>query len=153
GGSENVGRKAFGNNTYCFEPAIDINSRGQIGLGFMESDTTGGAINAATGGFISTFVTARNPTDPAGQMGPPILVSAGTGTAPITGRIGDFSGMNIDPTNGTFWHVNEFGGGGPTVIANFAASLALGRTHENIPIRVDPLDSTTCQVLGSGTST
>src|SRR5205814_8941058 len=81
---------------------------------------TGGAASAATKGFISTFVTARKPTDAAGTMQPAVLVSAGTGTAVITGRIGDFSGMNVDPTNGTFWHVNEFGGpGGPTVIANF----------------------------------
>ena len=119
-GSANVGQVGFGNNTYAYEPAIDINSLGQIGLGFMESDTLGGVVNAATGGFISTFVTGRLPTDPAGTMEAPVLVSAGTGTAPITGRIGDFSGMNVDPVNNSFWHVNEFGGGGPTVIGNFA---------------------------------
>ena len=111
--------RGFGSNTYSYEPAIDINASGQIGLGFMESDTSGGVINAATEGFISTFVTGRLPTDPAGTMETPVLVSAGTGTANINGRIGDFSGMNVDPANNTFWHVNEFGGGGPTDIANF----------------------------------
>ncbi len=119
GGSPNVGRIGFGPNTYSFEPAIDINSKGEIGLGFMESDTLGGAANAATGGFISTFVTARLPTDAAGTMQTPVLVPAGTGSGNINGRIGDFSGMNVDPVNGTFWHTNEFGGGGPTDIANF----------------------------------
>jgi Ca2+-binding RTX toxin-like protein len=120
GGVNNVGRIGFGANTYSVEPAININSKGEIGLGFMESDTLGGAVNAATGGFLSTFVTARLPTDAAGTMQPVVLVSAGTGSGTITGRIGDFSGMNVDPVNGTFWHVNEFGGAsGPTVIANF----------------------------------
>ena len=117
GGSPNVGREAFGANTYAYEPAIDINASGQIALGFMESDTLGGAVNAATKGFISTFVTARKPTDPAGSMENIVLVPKGTGTGTITSRIGDFSGMNVDPVNGTFWHTNEFGGGGPTDIA------------------------------------
>ena len=135
GGVDDVGRMAFSANTYAYEPAIDINSSGEIGLGFMESDTTGGAISPATGGFISTFVTARKPNDPAGTMDAPILVSAGTGSASITGRIGDFSGMNVDPTNNTFWHVNEFGGaGGPTVIANF--------TPEDRPVVTAPGDQT-----------
>ena len=43
GGVDNVGRIGFGANTYCVEPAIAINSVGEIGLGFMESDTVGGA--------------------------------------------------------------------------------------------------------------
>src|SRR5256885_14675359 len=51
GGADNIGRIGFGANTYCVDPAIAINSSGEIGFGFMESDTTGGAINGATGGF------------------------------------------------------------------------------------------------------
>ena len=134
GGNPNVGRIGFGPNTYSVEPAININSAGEIGLGFMESDTVGGAANGSTGGFLSTFVTARKPTDPAGTMQPPLLVPAGKGSGIITGRIGDFSGMNVDPVNGTFWHVNEFGGGGPTVIANF--------TPEAKPTVTAPSDQT-----------
>jgi hypothetical protein len=132
GGNPNVGRIGFGPNTYSVEPAIDINSSGQIGLGFMESDTLGGAVNAATGGFISTFVTARQPTDAAGTMQNIVLVPAGTGSGNISGRIGDFSGMNVDPVNGTFWHTNEFGGGGPTDIANF--------TLDSPPVVTAPAD-------------
>ena len=167
GGSPNVGRIGFGANTYSVEPAIDINSSGEIGLGFMESDTKGGAANAATGGFISTFVTARKPTDAAGTMQPVVLVPAGKGTGNINGRIGDFSGMNVDPTpvtvtappnqnaaegashqfnlgtftddEGTFWHVNEFGGvGGPTDIAQFSPS-----TKGPFTVDVDWGDGTT----------
>ena len=134
GGVNNVGRIGFGPNTYSVEPGININSTGEIGLGFMESDTLGGRANGTTGGFLSTFVTARKPTDAAGTMQPVVLVPAGTGTGTITGRIGDFSGMNVDPVNGTFWHVNEFGGGGPTVIANF--------TPEDRPVVTAPSDQT-----------
>ena len=133
-GVNNIGRIGFGSNTYSVEPAIAINSTGEIGLGFMESDTVGGAANGATGGFISTFVTARKSTDAAGTMQPVVLVPAGTGSGIITGRIGDFSGMNVDPVNGTFWHVNEFGGGGPTDIANF--------TPEDRPVVTGQSDQT-----------
>jgi hypothetical protein len=129
---QQVGRIGFGSKTYSVDPAIDINSQGEIGLGFMESDQNGGSADSSTGGFISTFVTARKATDAAGTMQPTVLVPAGTGSGNISGRIGDFSGMNVDPTNGTFWHTNEFGGGGPTVIANF--------TPEDPPVVTPPSD-------------
>lgn len=154
GGVQNVGRVGFGANTYCFDPGIDINSTGQIGLCFNESDTVGGAANAATGGFVSTFVAARSPNDAAGTMQTSVLVPAGTGSATITGRTGDFSGMNVDPVNGTFWGVNEFGAATRgTAIANFTPSFQLTGTADNITIRVNPLDPTQIQVLATGTNT
>ena len=121
GGVANVGRIGFGTNTYSFYPGIDINSSGQIGLSFMESDTVGGAVNAATSGFVSTFVTAREPGDAAGTTEASVLVPAGTGSGDIVDRAGDFSGMNVDPVNGTFWGTNQFGIGSTpdNVIANF----------------------------------
>ena len=134
GGVDNVGRIGFGVNTYCADPTVAINPAGEIGLGFMEADRTGGAISSTTGGFLSTFVTARKAGDAAGTMQPIVLVPSGTGSGVISGRIGDFSGTNVDPVNGTFWHVNEFGGGGPTVIANF--------TPEDKPVLTAPSDQT-----------
>jgi hypothetical protein len=155
GGVDNIGRIHYGSNTYAFMPGIDINSGGQIGLSFIESDRNGGSADATTGGFVSMFVAARKATDAAGTMEGNILVSAGKGTGNITDRVGDFSGMNVDPVNGTFWGVNEFGSGGPgtTAIANFTAALSLDNTDENITIRVNPLDSTMNQVLVTGTNT
>jgi hypothetical protein len=217
GGVDNVGRIGFGANTYVNHPGIDINSSGEIGLSFMESDNNGGSVSASTGGFMSMFVTARKAADAAGTMQPSVLVSAGKGTgniqsfatSNITGasnaspivittsanhgystgdkvnvsgvtgntaangssptgfwtitvvdnthfsldgsagngaytgggtvaknvtRIGDFSGLNTDPANGTFWGVNEFGNGGSgnTAIANF--------TPEARPIVTAPSD-------------
>jgi PKD domain/Ubiquitin-activating enzyme E1 FCCH domain/RTX calcium-binding nonapeptide repeat (4 copies) len=219
GGTANVGRIGFGGNTYVNYPGIDINSSGEIGLSYMESDKNGGSANAATGGFMSMFVTARKATDAAGTMQPSVLVAAGKGTGNIaafataaitnasnaspivvttaanhgystgdtvnvsgvsgntaangssptgfwtitvidpthfslngstgngayTGggtaaknvtRIGDFSGLNTDPANGTFWAVNEFGngGGGNTAIADF--------TPEAPPVVTAPSDQT-----------
>ncbi len=124
GGVPNVGRIGFGPNTYSIYPGIAINSSGQIGLSFTESDTVGGAADSATKGFVSTFVTARMPTAAAGTMETPVLVPAGTGSGDITDRAGDFSGMTVDPVNGTFWAANQFGiGGDPAnVIVNFTAN-------------------------------
>ena len=219
GGVDNVGRVGFGGNSYVNHPGIDINSSGEIGLSYMESDLNGGSVSATTGGFMSMFVTARKATDAAGTMQPSVLVSAGKGTGNIqsfatstitnasnaspivittsanhgystgdtvnvtgvggntaangsspTGfwtitvvdnthfsldgsagngaytsggtasknvtRIGDFSGLNTDPANGTFWGVNEFGNGGTgnTAIAGF--------TPEDRPVLTAPSDQT-----------
>jgi hypothetical protein len=219
GGTANVGRIGFGGNTYVNHPGIDINSSGEIGLSYMESDKNGGSVSATTGGFMSMFVTARKAADAAGTMQPSVLVSAGkgtgniaafatstitnasnaspivittsanhgyntgdkvnvsgvtgntnangssptgfwtitvidnthfsldgsTGNAAYTGggtaaknvtRIGDFSGLNTDPANGTFWGVNEFGTGGTgnTAIADF--------TPEDKPVVTAPSDQT-----------
>ena len=103
GGVPNVGRIGYGQNTDVFYPGVNINSAGEIGMSFMESDTLGGAANPATQGYVSTFVTARTPTDPAGTMEAPVLVPTGIGTGDITDRAGDFSGLSVDPVNGTFW--------------------------------------------------
>src|SRR5262249_2074480 len=64
------------------------------------------------GGFASTFVDARSAGDPAGTMQGAKLVTAGKGTGNIVDRAGDFSGMNVDPGNGTFWAANQVGVGG-----------------------------------------
>jgi hypothetical protein len=109
GGVANVGQFGFGVNTYCCFSGISINSAGQIGLSYTESDTVGGAVNPATQGFVSTFVTARTPTDAAGTMQPWVLVPAGIGYGNIGDRAGDFSGLSVDPVNGTFWAANQFG--------------------------------------------
>jgi hypothetical protein len=79
-----VKRIGYGSNTYTFMPAIDINSIGQIGLTFMESDTNGGSANATTGGNASMFLA----TYAAGTAQTPVLVPAGTGTGKITDRVG-----------------------------------------------------------------
>ncbi len=150
GGQANIGRIGFGANTYAYDPGVDINARGEIGISFTQSDTNGGSANALTGGNPSMFVTGRNITDPAGAVENIVLVPVGTGFGNIAGRSGDFSGMNIDPVDGTFWAANGFGNGTaaePTAIAHFSTSGLLTPVYPNVTIRVNPSDATQIQVL------
>ncbi|MBS0261305.1 MAG: hypothetical protein JSS02_05060 [Planctomycetes bacterium] len=115
------GRVSAGNNTYINYPAIDINAAGMIGMTFVQSGTD------TSTDFLSTWVTGRMPTDPAGTMQPPILVPAGTGLKAYTDygsphRAGDLSGISVDPVNGTFWAANEFANTQAT--ANWGTAIA-----------------------------
>jgi uncharacterized repeat protein (TIGR01451 family) len=82
------------------------------------------------------WVTARVPTDTAGTMKPPVLVPAGTGQANYSSYrvvIGEQSGINIDPADGSFWAVNQFANtvfpeNWGTAIAHFLPGLPAGNT-------------------------
>ncbi len=164
------GDVSLGNNTYAYYPGIDINASGDIGMSFMDSGT-------ATGKFMSMYVTARTPTDPSGQMETPVLVPAGTGQtnyhdfAGSQQRAGDLSGINIDPSDGSFCAVNEFanqeaGANWGTAVANFTFAAAPAFTATLVAntlqiqgtgggahalIRLKAGDSTTLEVLNNGT--
>src|SRR5205807_803543 len=101
------GRVSAGANTYLYYPGIDINSSGQIGMSLMRSGTD------SSTDYMSMWVTGRTSGDAAGTMQTPLLAPAGTGQAnyhdfTTGGRAGDLSGINVDPTDGTFWAANEF---------------------------------------------
>jgi uncharacterized repeat protein (TIGR01451 family) len=125
------GRVGGGNNTYAFYPGIDINPAGQIGISYMQMGT-----DSATD-YMSMWVTASTPDDAPGTMQPPDLVPAGTGQANCSGYsgviIGDTSGINIDPADGSFWAVNTFANtvfpeNWGTAIAHFVPGLPAGNT-------------------------
>ena len=110
------GDVSAGPGTYINYPAIDINADGQIGMTYMES--------GLGGPFLSTYVTGRLPSDPAGTMETPVLVQPGARnehdfSAP--GRAGDFSGINVD-TDGTFWIANEYAN--DELVANWGTTIA-----------------------------
>jgi uncharacterized repeat protein (TIGR01451 family) len=88
--------------TYAAYPGITINSRGDIGMSFLETGTVPGQ-------YISMYVTGRTPSDPKGTMETPVLVQAGLQTYSDTVgmRAGDLSGINVD-ADGSFWAVNEY---------------------------------------------
>ncbi|MDB5172761.1 MAG: hypothetical protein JWN51_1534 [Phycisphaerales bacterium] len=100
------GRISAGDNTYITYPGIDINPSGALGISYMRSGTDAG------NDFMSMWVTGRLPSDADGTMETPVLVPGGTGLANYQdfsgGRAGDLSGINVDPTDGTFWAANEF---------------------------------------------
>src|SRR5262249_33735665 len=116
------GRVDAGPNTYLVYPAIDINSSGTIGMTYTRSGT-------AVDDFMSAYLTGRTPSDPTGTMEAPVVVPAGTGTVNDTldGREGDLSGINLDPSDGSFWAAAEYAtfssqfgqGSWGTAIANF----------------------------------
>src|SRR5205807_328601 len=81
-----------------FTPAIGIAPNGAIGIAFIESSSSQ---------FMSVYVAGRLPSDPVGTMSPPVLLQAGVQNYNGT-RGGDYSGLGIDPVDGSFWGASEF---------------------------------------------
>ncbi len=115
------GNVGAGNNTYLYYPGIDINSSGTIGMSYMRSG------NDSSTDYMSMYVTGRTSSDPAGTMETSVLVPAGKGVANYTDfanphRAGDLSGINLDPSNNSFWAANEFANTDAT--ANWGTAIA-----------------------------
>ncbi len=136
------GRVSGGNHTYVIYPTIDVNSSGQFGLTYMKSGTD------TSTDYLSMYLTGRNLSDAAGTMEAPVEVSAGTGQANYKdfssgGRAGDLSGINVDPSNGSFWAANEFANteataNWGTAVANFTISSPLPATDLAVAITAGP---------------
>jgi hypothetical protein len=97
------GTIGVGSGSNCYFPSIAIDPNGDLGMTYMESSPSE---------YVSMYVTGRTPSDPAGTMEMPIDVQPGQAT--YTGfdgspyRAGDFSGITVDPSDGTFWAANEY---------------------------------------------
>ena len=116
------GEVSGGNNTYLDYPAIDVNSAGYVGLTYMRSG------NDSPNDYLSMYVTGRAPTDPPGTMRTSVLVPAGTGKNNYKDsafRLGDISGIHVDPSDGSFWAVNQWATSTPGVPANGNWSTAI----------------------------
>jgi hypothetical protein len=88
---------AAGTDTYM--PSAALGTDGSIGMTYIESSPTED---------MSMYVTGRLPSDPAGTMETGVLVKAGEQYYQGT-RIGDFSGLAVDPNSGTtYWAANEY---------------------------------------------
>ena len=110
----NQGNYGFGNHTYTVYPAIDINPVGDIGLAFSKSGTD------TSTDFVHADVTGMNASDGGVMEGTAIVLADGNSN--LCCRMGDFSGINVDP-NGTFWTAQEMTrGGAATQIANWTMS-------------------------------
>ncbi|MEM6570001.1 MAG: hypothetical protein AAF957_16445 [Planctomycetota bacterium] len=86
-----------------YYPSIAADADGNVVMGFSGSDATI---------FPSAYFTGRIGSDPAGQMAPPVLYSAGAGPYTITdgvgrNRWGDYSVTSLDPVDGSFWTIQE----------------------------------------------
>jgi cell division septation protein DedD len=84
--------------------SIAMNSLGDIALGFSASNDTNPSV------FPSVYYTARHAGDPPGQMtlGEGSIIN-GTGSQTGSARWGDYTAIDIDPTDDTtFWYINEY---------------------------------------------
>jgi Ca2+-binding RTX toxin-like protein len=93
------GNVSAGNNNYVVFPSVDINSRGDIGMTYLQSGT-------GANQFVSMYVTGRRAGDSAGTMETPVLVQAGS-SSDTTGRLGDLTGINTD-SDGSFFAAGEY---------------------------------------------
>ena len=87
-----------GRGVSTYYPAADIDPSGDIGITYMQSSRKQ---------YMSMYVTGRLATDPLGKVQTPQLAKAGEGTY-YGSRAGDFSGLEYDPSTGTFWAASEY---------------------------------------------
>jgi hypothetical protein len=91
-----------------FMPSINIAPNGDLGMTFLESSASE---------YLSMDIAGQKGGAAAGTVQGPILAKAGEATlrifhaggelgAPL--RTGDYSGVAIDPTDGSFWAANEY---------------------------------------------
>ena len=109
------GQVGYGANTYTVYPSIDINYSGDLGMGFTKVG------NDTSTDYMSTYITGqKSGLDGLGVMETPVQTRAGDSNN-TNGRMGDFSGINVDPYDGTFWAIDEYTTGSTSheEIANF----------------------------------
>ena len=88
---------AVGTDTYM--PSAALGTDGGIGMTYSESSATED---------MAMYVTGRLTSDPSGTMQVGVLVKAGEQYYQGT-RIGDFSGLSVDPNSSTtYWAANEY---------------------------------------------
>ena len=98
------GTIGVGSGSHSYFPSVAIAPSGDLGMTFIQSSSTE---------YMSMYVTGRSSTDPAGTMQTPVVAKAGQ--APYSAsfdsspyRAGDYSGITVDPTDGSFWAANEY---------------------------------------------
>ncbi|MFT7677939.1 MAG: hypothetical protein ACI8QC_001925 [Planctomycetota bacterium] len=88
---------------YFLFPTIAVNGNGDVVVGMSASHS---------GMFVGAWATGRKVTDPAGQMGVPFEYRSGAGAynrldGSGRNRWGDYSLTSADPTDDTFWTLQE----------------------------------------------
>jgi fibronectin type 3 domain-containing protein len=88
-----------GSGISTYMPAVAVDANGDLGLTYMESSASE---------YVSMYVTGRLVSDSSNTLEAPALVAAGT--SPTSSRVGDYSGISLDPSSPTtFWAGNEYG--------------------------------------------
>jgi hypothetical protein len=119
-----------------YMPAVAVDGSGDLGLTYMESSASE---------YMSMYVTGRLASDPSGTMEAPVLVAAGTTT--IANRIGDYSGISLDPSSpSTFWAASEYGLRG---WGTWLATFHLASSANQPPTVVTPASANPNPVTGT----
>jgi hypothetical protein len=130
-----------GINTYM--PAVAVDANGDLGLTYMESSGSE---------YVSTYVTGRQASDALGTLQAPVLAAGGTG--PSYSRVGDYSGISLDPSSAnTFWAGNEYAPAGyywSTWLTKFQAGS--GGTSNQPPTVATPASASPNPVTGTTTA-
>jgi hypothetical protein len=108
-----------GSGANSYFPSIAIGANDVLGLDYMQSSSSE---------YMSMYATGRVSADTSGQMETPVEVQAGQATyAGFDGspyRAGDFSGITVDPSDGSFWAANEYATSDTTSQANWGTAIA-----------------------------
>lgn len=111
-----VGGEDIAPGAFTFFPAIAVNRRGDMKIGFSASAPTI---------YAGAYVTGKRVEDPAGTVRPSNVVRAGEDYyyrtfSGVRNRWGDYSGIAVDPTNDKFfWIYNEYAAPRGNVLSSF----------------------------------
>ncbi len=88
---------------HAWNASLIMDDNGNIGMGYT-------GMGGTTDTFVSSFYTGRYADDPLGTMTiDETLIAAGGGNIPGSERYGDYSKIDLDPSNGEkFWFVTEY---------------------------------------------
>jgi hypothetical protein len=133
-----------------YQGSIAQDSSGNLGMTYMQSSARE---------YVSMYVATKQVGSPFGVMGNGVPAAPGLGLLTYSERTGDYSTVEVDPTDGTtFWAANEYIGaaGGTdlwrTHIASFQATVDPGANFYLVRAKQgDTLDITvTVPVAGPG---
>ncbi len=87
----------------AWNASLIMDDNGNIGMGYT-------GMGGTTDTFVSSYYTGRFANDPLGTMTiDETLIAAGGGNIPGSERYGDYSKIDLDPSNGEkFWFVTEY---------------------------------------------
>jgi methionine-rich copper-binding protein CopC len=140
---EQDGTIAPGGDTSTYFPVITIAPGDVIGFAYNESSATE---------YASVYDTGRTTADPTGTMETPALAHAGTATyADFAFRWGDFSGIGVDPNDGSLWSGLEYSS---AALSGFPANWATWISHWTIaPVVVSSSPAAGSVVTGTAPTT